>query len=413
MSVFDGVNNPDNEEIKYYYPTSDLVTAPDIIFFWVARMIMAGYEYRGTMPFKNVYFTGIVRDKLGRKMSKSLGNSPDPIELIEKFGADGVRMGMMLSAPAGNDILFDESLCEQGRNFNNKIWNAFRLVKGWEVADIEQPTANKIAVRWFDAKLRVVNAEVDNLFKKYKISEALMAVYRLFWDEFSSWYLEMVKPVYGSPIDRVTFDKTLVFFSDLLKMLHPFMPFITEELWQHIYGRKDGESIMLDKLNILSPTDDDRKLVNDIESVKQVIGNVRTVRNQKNISPKEKLSLQALNENKYSEYDAVILKMANLETISIVNEKSADTIQFMVGTDEFAIPVGSLIDVEAEILKQEQQLKHLEGFLAGVMKKLSNEKFVANAPAAVVALEKKKQSDSEEKIAALKESLAELMKMRK
>ena len=413
ISVFDGINNPDNEDIKYYYPTSDLVTGPDIIFFWVARMIMAGYEYRGTMPFKNVYFTGIVRDKLGRKMSKSLGNSPDPIELTEKFGADGVRMGMMLSAPAGNDILFDESLCEQGRNFNNKIWNAFRLVKGWEVADIEQPTANKIAVRWFDAKLRVVNAEVDNLFKKYKISEALMAVYRLFWDEFSSWYLEMVKPVYGSPIDRVTFDKTLVFFSDLLKMLHPFMPFITEELWQHIYDRKDGESIMLDKLNILSPTDDDRKLVDDIESVKQVIGNVRTVRNQKNISPKEKLSLQALNENKYSEYDAVILKMANLETISIVNEKSADTIQFMVGTDEFAIPVGSLIDVEAEILKQEQQLKHLEGFLAGVMKKLSNEKFVANAPVAVVALEKKKQSDSEEKIAALKESLAELMKMRK
>ena len=413
MSVFDGVNNPDNEDIKYYYPTSDLVTGPDIIFFWVARMIMAGYEYRGTMPFKNVYFTGIVRDKLGRKMSKSLGNSPDPIELIDKFGADGVRMGMMLSAPAGNDILFDESLCEQGRNFNNKIWNAFRLVKGWEVADLEQPEANNIAVKWFEAKLRITNAEVDDLFKKYRISEALMAVYKLFWDEFSSWYLEMVKPAYGSPIDRETYGKTLGFFSDLLKMLHPFMPFITEELWQHIYERNDGESIMLDNLDILQPTADDKKIVDDIESVKQVIGHVRTVRNQKNIPPKEKLALHAVNVNNYAEYDSVTLKMANLESVSVVKEKSADTVQFMVGTDEFAVPVGNLIDVEAEIGKQEAQLKHLEGFLAGVMKKLSNEKFVANAPVAVVALERKKQSDSEEKIAALKESLAELKSKRK
>ena len=402
ISVFDGINNPENEDIKYYYPTSDLVTGPD----------MAGYEYRGTMPFKNVYFTGIVRDKLGRKMSKSLGNSPDPIELIEKFGADGVRMGMMLSAPAGNDILFDESLCEQGRNFNNKIWNAFRLVKGWEVADSEQPNANKTAISWFEAKLKMTNAELDDLFKKYRISEALMAVYRLFWDEFSSWYLEMVKPAYGSPIDRKTYDMTLSFFNDLLKMLHPFMPFITEELWQHIYDRKDGESIMLDRLTISSPTDADKRLTDDIECVKQIIGNIRTIRNQKNISPKEKLELQAINANKYSAYNDVILKMANLSSINIVNGKTANTVQFMVGTDEYAVPVGNLIDVAAEIEKQEAQLKHLEGFLAGIKKKLANEKFVANAPEAVVALERKKQSDSEEKIAALKLSLAELKNKR-
>lgn len=413
ISVFDGINNPENDDIKYYYPTSDLVTAPDIIFFWVARMIMAGYEYRGKMPFKNVYFTGIVRDKLGRKMSKSLGNSPDPIELIDKFGADGVRMGMMLSAPAGNDILFDESLCEQGRNFNNKIWNAFRLVKGWEVAEIEQPNANRTAVKWFEAKLRITNAELDDLFRKYRISEALMVVYRLFWDEFSSWYLEMIKPAYGSPIDRTTFDMTLSFFNDLLKMLHPFMPFITEELWQHIYDRKSGESIMLDKLAIEAPDTSDVSLVNNIETVKQIIGNIRTIRNQKNISPKETLELHAVNANNYAAYDDVVMKMANLGAISVVEDKPADTVQFMVGTDEYAVPVGNLIDIAAEIEKQEAQLKHLEGFLAGVMKKLSNEKFVANAPEAVVALERKKQSDSEEKIAALKESLAELKKKQK
>lgn len=408
ISVFNGINDPDNEEIKYYYPTSDLVTAPDIIFFWVARMIMAGYEYKGTFPFKHVYFTGIVRDKLGRKMSKSLGNSPDPIELIEKFGADGVRMGMMLSAPAGNDILFDESLCEQGRNFNNKIWNAFRLVKGWEVADTEQPVSNKIAVRWFEAKLKITNDEINDLFKKYRISEALMAVYRLFWDEFSSWYLEMIKPNYGSPIDRATYDMTLKFFNDLLKMLHPFMPFITEELWQHIYERKEGESIMRDCLSIPASTKEDEELVADIENVKQIISNIRTIRNQKNISPKEGLELLAISENKYAEYDDITKKMANLKSINVAEGKSSDMIQFMVGTEEYAVPVGNLIDVEAEIEKQEAQLKHLEGFLAGVMKKLSNEKFVANAPEAVVALERKKQHDSEEKIALLKESLAKL-----
>ena len=428
ISLFDGINNPGNEEIKYYYPTSDLVTGPDIIFFWVARMIMAGEEYMGTFPFKNVYFTGIVRDKLGRKMSKSLGNSPDPIELIEKFGADGVRMGMMLSAPAGNDILFDEALCEQGRNFNNKIWNAFRLVKGWKVADetlnIKDETlkANEIATKWFEAKLKQTNAEVEDLFKKYRISEALMAVYKLFWDEFSSWYLEMVKPAYirsaegrlqgkngePQPIDKATYDKTLEFFEILLKMLHPFMPFITEELWQHLYDRKDGESIMKVSLKLDAPTKDDDELVAQIENVKQIVSGVRMVRNQKNIAPKEQLDLQVVGKNDYADFDAVTIKMANLKSINVVTEKDATASAFMVGTDEFAVPVGDMIDVEAEIAKMEAQLQHLEGFLAGVKKKLSNERFVANAPEAVVALERKKQSDSEEKIAALKESIAAL-----
>ncbi|MDO4985870.1 MAG: valine--tRNA ligase [Prevotella sp.] len=412
ISLFDGINNPGNEEIKYYYPTSDLVTGPDIIFFWVARMIMAGEEYMGTFPFKNVYFTGIVRDKLGRKMSKSLGNSPDPIELIEKFGADGVRMGMMLSAPAGNDILFDEALCEQGRNFNNKIWNAFRLVKGWKVADIEQAEAGKIATKWFEAKLKQTNAEVEDLFKKYRISEALMAVYKLFWDEFSSWYLEMVKPAYingePQPIDKATYDKTLEFFEILLKMLHPFMPFITEELWQHLYDRQEGESIMKVSLKLDAPTKADEELAAQIENVKQIVSGVRMVRNQKNIAPKEQLDLQVVGKNDYAEFDAVTIKMANLKSINVVTEKDATASAFMVGTDEFAVPVGDMIDVEAEIAKMEAQLQHLEGFLAGVKKKLSNERFVANAPEAVVALERKKQSDSEEKIASLKESIAAL-----
>ena len=369
---------------------------------------MAGEEYMGKFPFKNVYFTGIVRDKLGRKMSKSLGNSPDPIELIEKFGADGVRMGMMLSAPAGNDILFDESLCEQGRNFNNKIWNAFRLVKSWQVADIDQPEVNDVACKWFESKLREVNSEVDDLFKKYRISEALMAVYKLFWDEFSSWYLEMVKPAYGSPIDSITFNKTLGFFDTLLKMLHPFMPFITEELWQHISERNEGDSIMKECLKLDKPNENDAKLIADIENIKLVIGNVRTIRNQKNIPQKEKLELQTIGKDNYEAYSSVVIKMANLSGITTNAEKTADKALFMVGTDEYAVPMGSLIDVAAEIEKQEAQLKHLEGFLAGIKKKLSNEKFVANAPEAVVALERKKQSDSEEKIAALKASLSEL-----
>ena len=410
ISLFDGIEHPDNEEINYYYPTSDLVTGPDIIFFWVARMIMAGYEYRGKMPFKHVYFTGIVRDKLGRKMSKSLGNSPDPLDLIDKFGADGVRMGMMLSAPAGNDILFDESLCEQGRNFNNKIWNAFRLVKGWETADIEQPKSAEIAVKWFDAKLKEVNEEMQKQFKDYRISEALMTVYKLFWDEFSSWYLEMVKPAYGQPIDQKSYDATLRFFDALLKMLHPFMPFITEELWQHIYDRKEGESIMREKLEIPAPTAEEQKLAADIEAVKQIIAGVRTVRNQKNIAQKEQLSLQAVDKNDFEAYNDVTLKMANLDKIEVIAEKSADASSFMVGTDEFAVPLGDLIDVAAEIEKAEAQLKHLEGFLMGVRKKLGNENFVAHAPEKVVALERKKESDSVEKIAALKATIEELKK---
>ena len=419
ISLFDGINNPGNEEINYYYPTADLVTAPDIIFFWVARMIMAGEEYMGKYPFKNVYFTGIVRDKLGRKMSKSLGNSPDPLMLIDKFGADGVRMGMMLSAPAGNDILFDEALCEQGRNFNNKIWNAFRLVKGWTVDPTggSQPDASKTAVAWFDAKLKEASAEMDDLFSKYRLSEALMVVYKLFWDEFSSWYLEMIKPAYvdgkPQPIDQTTYDATLGFFDKLLKLLHPFMPFITEELWQALYERSAGDSIMRDCLHLSLPTEEERELMGDIESVKQIVAGVRTVRNQKNIAPKEALTLQAIGSNVFEQYNSVLSKMANLQAIDVVQEKSADGTAFMVGVHEFAVPLGSMIDIEAEIAKAEAQLKHLEGFLAGVRKKLQNERFVANAPEAVVALERKKESDSLEKIASLKETIAELSKAKK
>ncbi len=413
VSLFDGINNPGNEEISYYYPTSDLVTAPDIIFFWVARMIMAGEEYMGKFPFKNVYFTGIVRDKLGRKMSKSLGNSPDPIELIEKFGADGVRMGMMLSAPAGNDILFDESLCEQGRNFNNKIWNAFRLVKGWQVSnDIEQTGAEQLAMKWFDAKLKAVAAELDDLFSKYRISEALMAVYKLFWDEFSGWYLEMVKPAYidgqQQPINTQTYEATLGFFDKLLKMLHPFMPFITEELWQALCERNAGESIMRECLKLSGLTAEEEKLLADVEEVKQVVSGVRTVRAQKNIANKEKLTLQVVNSQLSGHYGDAVVKMANLEAITTVSEKDSTASTFMVGMTEYAVPLGKLIDVDAEIEKQEAQLQHLEGFLQGVLKKLSNERFVANAPEQVVAMERKKQSDAEEKIAALRESIAAL-----
>ena len=416
VSLFDGIRNPGNEEINYYYPTSDLVTAPDIIFFWVARMIMAGEEYMGKYPFKNVYFTGIVRDKLGRKMSKSLGNSPDPIELIDKYGADGVRMGMMLSAPAGNDILFDEALCEQGRNFNNKIWNAFRLVKGWQVTDVPgaSPSANKTAVAWMEAKLKQADAELKDHFSKYRINDALMTVYKLFWDEFSQWYLEMVKPAYvdgkQQPIDRETYDATLHFFEILLKMLHPFMPFITEELWQALYDRKPGESIMRDELVLSALSAEEQKLIADIEQVKQVVSGVRTVRSQKNIAPKEQMELQVVGQNRYEAYNDIVKKMANVKTISIVDTKDSMASTFMVDTDEFAVPLGSLIDVKAEIEKMEAQLQHLEGFLAGVMKKLSNERFVQNAPEAVVAMERKKQSDAEEKIAALKQSIAALKK---
>ena len=373
---------------------------------------MAGYEYRGDMPFRNVYFTGIVRDKLGRKMSKSLGNSPDPIELIDRFGADGVRMGMMLSAPAGNDILFDEALCEQGRNFCNKIWNAFRLVKGWEVADIEQTGPSKLAVTWFEAKLKEANAELNDHFSKYRISDALMTVYKLFWDEFSSWYLEMVKPAYvdgkAQPIDRKTYDATLSFFDTLLKMLHPFMPFITEALWQALYERKDGESIMRESLKLDAAKEDEKTLIDNVETIKQVVSGVRTIRSQKNIAPKEKLSLQIVNSQLTGTYGEAVMKMANLESITTVSEKDSTATSFMVGTHEYAVPLGDMIDVEAEIAKAEAQLQHLQGFLAGIRKKLSNERFVANAPEAVVALERKKESDSLEKIATLEETIKEL-----
>lgn len=408
ISLFDGILNPGNEEINYYYPTSVLVTGPDIIFFWVARMIMAGYEYQKEMPFRSVYFTGIVRDKLGRKMSKSLGNSPDPLDLIDKYGADGVRMGMMLSAPAGNDILFDDTLCEQGRNFNNKIWNAFRLVKGWNVADIEQPEYAKLATDWFDAILAKTAAEENDLFEKYRLSEALMAVYKLFWDEFSSWYLEMVKPAYGQPIDKVTYEKTLSFFDTLLKLLHPFMPFITEELWQHIYDRKEGESIMIQTLNVSSTYDEG--IIQLFEVVKEVIGGIRTIRLQKNIAQKEALSLEVVGESPIATFNAVITKLCNLSAIATVAAKAEGAASFMVGTTEYAVPLGNLIDAEEELKKLEADLKYQEGFLQSVMKKLSNEKFVSKAPANVIEMERKKQADAETKIAALKESIAALRK---
>ena len=409
ISLFDGINNPGNEEISYYYPTSDLVTGPDIIFFWVARMIMAGYEYEGKMPFQNVYFTGIVRDKLGRKMSKSLGNSPDPLDLIEKYGADGVRMGMMLSAPAGNDILFDDALCEQGRNFNNKIWNAFRLIKGWEVsAEVPVPEASELAIRWFEAKQNEVAAEVADLFSKYRLSEALMAVYKLFWDEFSSWYLEMIKPAYGQPINRKVYEATIGFFDNLLHLLHPFMPFITEELWQHLCDRTDGESLMVSPLSMSALVDED--IIREFEVVKEVISNIRSIRLQKNIAQKETLELQVIGENPVVAFNAVIMKMCNLSSINIVENKADGAASFMVGTTEYAVPLGNMIDVEAEIARMEAELKYKEGFLQGVLKKLGNEKFVNNAPAAVLEMERKKQADAESIIKSLKESIAALKK---
>jgi len=406
ISLFDGIDHPDNEEFKYYYPTADLVTGPDIIFFWVARMIMAGYEYTGKMPFRNVYFTGIVRDKLGRKMSKSLGNSPDPLILIDKYGADGVRMGMLLCAPAGNDILFDESLCEQGRNFCNKIWNAFRLVTGLQVTDGEQPETAKLAIRWFDALLSETAVEMKDLFSKYRLNEALMLIFRLFRDEFSGWYLEMIKPAYGSPIDAKTLELTFHFFEQLLQLLHPFMPFISEELWQHLYERKDGESIMVSLLQIASAKAGGKEIVTEMELVKSIITNVRNIRNEKNIPQKKSLRLEITGKSPVAVYGDVIVKMANLESIISVGKKSDGASAFMVGTTEFAVPLGDLIDVEAEIEKAEAELKHLEGFLIGVQKKLSNEKFMAHAPEQVVSLERKKQSDAESKIATLRDALA-------
>ena len=408
ISLFDGINNHCNEEINYYYPTTDLVTAPDIIFFWVARMIMAGYEYEHKLPFRNVYFTGIVRDKIGRKMSKSLGNSPDALELIKNYGADGVRMGLMLAAPAGNDILYDDALCEQGRNFNNKIWNAFRLVKGWNVDEtLPQPQTAAIAVEWFDAQLNRTLEEVKDLFGKYRLSEALMAIYKLFWDEFSSWYLEMVKPAYQQPIDRKTYDATLRYFDALLRMLHPFMPFITEELWQHLYDRKEGESIMTARMPEPQPVD--MEIINRFETTKLVVAGIRTIRLQKGISNKEQLTLQIIGAHDHSN-DCILTKMTNLATIETIEEKDPAAASFRVHATEYAIPMSNAIDVEAELKKLEAELKYAQGFLKTVMGKLGNERFVQNAPEAVVAMERKKKADAEEKIKSLEESIAALKK---
>ncbi|MDE7437451.1 MAG: valine--tRNA ligase [Muribaculaceae bacterium] len=406
ISLFNGILDPDNKEFKYYYPTADLVTAPDIIFFWVARMIIAGYEFADNKPFNNVYFTGIVRDKIGRKMSKSLGNSPDPLDLIDKFGADGVRMGLMLAAPAGNDIMYDDSLCEQGRNFCNKIWNAFRLVKGWEVsADAEQPESAARGIEWFAAILNNTLAEVADLMGKFRISEALMAVYKLFWDEFSSWYLEVIKPAYGSPIDKKTFDATLSFFDTLLRMLHPFMPFITEELWQHLAERKPGESIMYAQLPEAVKTD--AEVIAKFEALKEVVAGIRTIRKQKQIAQKEALALH-IKGAADSYLDSILTKMGNLTTIETVEEKQPGAAAFIIGATEYSIPLENKINVEEELAKLNKDLEYYTKFLAGVEKKLANEKFVNNAPEAVVAIERKKQSDANEKIAAIREAIAAL-----
>ncbi len=410
ISLFNGILDPGNKEISYYYPTNDLVTGPDIIFFWVARMIMAGYEYQGEMPFKNVYFTGIVRDKLGRKMSKSLGNSPDPLDLIARYGADGVRMGIMLSAPAGNDILFDESLCEQGRNFCNKIWNAFRLVKGWNVSnEIEQPESSRLAIEYFKETLAKSATLLEDQFGKYRLNEALMNVYSLFWDEFSAWYLEMVKPAYGSPIDAATYEATLGFFDSLLRLLHPFMPFITEELWQSIQERKDGESLMVQSVKELA-TEYNEAFLTKISVSKEVIGNIRAIRQQKNLSPREPLALQIVGESPVAGLESVITKMANLTAMENVATPDDTAVSFRVGTSEFAVPMGSLIDKDAEIAKMQEELAYHEKFLKSVEAKLNNPNFVSKAPEKIIAIERKKQSDATEKIAMLKESIQKLSK---
>ena len=403
ISLFDGIENPDNKEINYYYPTADLVTGPDIIFFWVARMIMAGYEYVGKMPFKHVYFTGIVRDKLGRKMSKSLGNSPDPLDLIERFGADGVRMGILLSAPAGNDILYDDSLCEQGRNFCNKIWNCFRMMKGLEIADIPQPETSKYAIEWFDAKLGETSEVIADLFSKYRLSEALMEIYKLYCDEFSSWYLEMIKPAYQQPIDRATYEATLAFFDRLLVLLHPFMPFITEELWQNLYERKEGESIMIASLNDANGDAPlNGEILKEIETLKEIVSGVRNVRASKNIPQKEKLTLISP-----VELNPLVDKLANVE-IANSGDSNGNCAKFIVGTTEFAIPMDAFINVEEELKKLEADLAHQQGFLKGVMAKLSNERFVANAKPEIVELERKKKADAESRIASIEEAIKAL-----
>lgn len=406
ISVFDGILHPDNPDIQYYYPTDDLVTAPEILFFWVARMIMAGYEYRREKPFKNVYLTGIVRDKLGRKMSKSLGNSPDPLDLIQKYGADAVRMGMLLCSPAGNDLLFDESLCEQGRNFNNKIWNAFRLIKSWTIAEIEQPIASAKAVEWFESKLNKSLAEIDDLFAKYRLSEALMVAYKLFWDEFASWFLEIIKPAYQQPIDKITHEAAIHFFETLLKILHPFIPFITEELWQNLTERKEGESIMIQSFPQAGKINE--MFLENFEFTKQVIANIRTIRLQKNIPNKKPLKLQIVSKSD-PYFDSVIEKLGNMETIETVSEKSGETVSFLVGTTEFTIPLAGFINAEEEIKKIQKEIDYLEGFLASVTKKLNNQNFLSHAKPEVVKSEKKKQIDTKKKLNSLRETLAGLM----
>lgn len=406
IALFDGINHPGNDEMRYYYPTADLVTGPDIIFFWVARMIMAGYEYEKDKPFRNVYFTGIVRDKLGRKMSKSLGNSPDPLALIDQYGADGVRMGIMLAAPAGNDILFDESLCEQGRNFNNKIWNALRLVKSWEVSDAaEQPDAARIAIDWMEAKFCATIVELEDDFSRYRISEALMTAYKLFRDEFSAWYLEAVKPAYGQPIDAKTYRSTISLFEKLMLTLHPFMPFITEEVWQALADRQPGESIMVTQQPRPEQTND--LLTADFEVVKNIVAGVRSIRLERNIPNKESLTLEVVTGDHNEAYNPVIMKMCNVDTI-VRAPKDATAASFMVGTTEYAVPLGNTIDVAEEIQKMEAEIDYLEGFLRSVMKKLGNEKFVANAKPEVVAVERKKRADAESKLALLRENVAKL-----
>ena len=408
ISVFDGIRHPNNKDIEYYYPTNDLVTGPDIIFFWVARMIMAGYEYRGEKPFGHVYFTGIVRDKIGRKMSKQLGNSPDPLDLIAQFGADGMRVAMLLSSSAGNDVMFDEALCEQGRNFGNKIWNAYRLVNGWTIDDaLAQSENNRLANEWFRQALAKTLRQVESDFASYRISEAFMNLYKLFWDDFSGWYLEMIKPAYQCPIDRPTLEATCGFFDDLLRLLHPFMPFVTEEIWQDLAPRKAGESIMVQRMP--EAREIDEALLGRFELTKEVVTAVRNVRKQKNIPQKDPLTLRVIADENYpAEYAPVLQKMGNLSQIETTREKDPSAVGFLVKTTQYFVPMEGMIDIEAERKKLAGELEYLEGFLASVQKKLSNERFVSSAPEKVVANERTKQADTEAKIAALREQLAAL-----
>ena len=419
ISLFDGIRNPDNPEINYYYPTADLITAPDIIFFWVARMIMAGEEYRNDVPFKNVYFTGIVRDKLGRKMSKSLGNSPDPIELIEKYGADGVRMGMLLTAPAGNDLPFDEAICEQGRNFSNKLWNALRLVTGWQIGDAQQSQDNAVAIQWMEQRMAQVLEAIEKDFDQYRLSEALMTSYKLAWDDFCSWYLEMVKPAYGTPIDRETYDATVSIFSRLMLILHPFMPFVTEEIWHTLQtiGQDDEKAAFINAnysiMNQHMPTSVffDQRLLDEFDTAREVIAGVRNIRNTRNLSPKEALEVSYIAKDDrfvIDRFAGIIKKLANVNDIMAVNEKPSGALSFMIGTTECFVPMSQNVDKEAELRKLQEELKYAEGFLNSVLKKLSNEKFVNGAPAAVIEKERTKQRAAETKIAALKAQIEAL-----